>query len=523
MIFLCSVAPAFANDVAITSISLLTRDTSNAVQANHTRDIQFTLTWSNSWCLPGAACAGAVTNADANWDAVWLFAKYSVYTNGAWGNWTHCTLATSGHTSPAGSQITSASDGKGVFIYRNAAGSGPNTFANVALRWNYGADGVGDYKAVKVRVFGIEMVYIPQGSFYAGDFAATTASFRSGPSTTSPWHITGEGAINVTADGSSGYYYVAYAPPNPNESATGAVFTIAAGFPKGYNAFYMMKYELSQGQYRDFLNSLTRTQQKACIGATINVADTSVTNRYVMANNTAVQNRNGIRAPATFTANAPITFGCDLNGNDTFNEADDGEWIAMNWINTQDITAFMDWSALRPFTELELEKAARGPRTPVPSEYAWAVASYTVTAGVDANSAKTNELPATANANINVGGNPNAPLRCGIFAGVSGSVTRSLTGGSYYGVMELSGNLWERSYSVGAPNQRAFTGLHGDGALTAAGAANTSNWSLSELGYRMGTLAYGGAYNAISSRYYAAASWADRNYFYGCRGARTAP
>ena len=39
------------------------------------------------------------------------------------------------------------------------------------------------------------------------------------------------------------------------------LFFVFAGFPNDYNAFYCMKYELSQGGYRDFLNCLTYTQQ----------------------------------------------------------------------------------------------------------------------------------------------------------------------------------------------------------------------------------------------------------------------
>jgi hypothetical protein len=39
---------------------------------------------------------------------------------------------------------------------------------------------------VEIRVFGIEMVYIPQGSFFAGDNATSTASFKQGSSDKDP-------------------------------------------------------------------------------------------------------------------------------------------------------------------------------------------------------------------------------------------------------------------------------------------------------------------------------------------------
>lgn len=76
------------------------------------------------------------------------------------------------------------------------------------------------------------------------------------------------------------------------------------------------------------------------------------------------------------------------------------------------------------------------------------------------------------------------PLRCGIFA--TGSSTRATSGGGYYGVMELSGNLWERLVTVGNTQGRGFTGAHGDGDLTTA----PSNWPSSStatgVGFRGG-------------------------------------
>ncbi len=42
--------------------------------------------------------------------------------------------------------------------------------------------------------------------------------------------------------------------------------SLPAAFPKGYAAFYIMKYEISQEQYVGFLNKLTQTQQTARTG-----------------------------------------------------------------------------------------------------------------------------------------------------------------------------------------------------------------------------------------------------------------
>jgi hypothetical protein len=72
-----------------------------------------------------------------------------------------------------------------------------------------------------------------------------------------------------------------------------------------------------------------------------------------------------------------------------------------------------------------------------------------------------------------VSGN-NGPVRVGIFSnGTSGRVS---AGASYWGIMELSGNLWERPVTIGNETGRAFTGTHGDGVLDSSGDANAATW-----------------------------------------------
>lgn len=53
------------------------------------------------------------------------------------------------------------------------------------------------------------------------------------------------------------------------------------------------------------------------------------------------------------------------------NEPDDGAWVSANDLSWMDGAVLADWAALRPFTELEFEKAARGPVVPVADEFAW--------------------------------------------------------------------------------------------------------------------------------------------------------
>ena len=53
----------------------------------------------------------------------------------------------------------------------------------------------------------MEMVYIPQGSFYAGDNGTSAASFIKGSNDNRPWFIESEDAIAVTNTAVNGYYY----------------------------------------------------------------------------------------------------------------------------------------------------------------------------------------------------------------------------------------------------------------------------------------------------------------------------
>ena len=141
------VQPAFANNVAVSNIGLTGQSTADKFTL-----VQFDLTWENSWRDP------------VNWDAAWIFVKFS--TDGG-STWMHATLDTTGHTAPAGSTIDTPGDGRGVFIYRDASGSGTVSFNGVQLRWNYGTDGVADDAVVQLKVFAIEMVLVPEAAFAA--------------------------------------------------------------------------------------------------------------------------------------------------------------------------------------------------------------------------------------------------------------------------------------------------------------------------------------------------------------------
>jgi formylglycine-generating enzyme required for sulfatase activity len=522
-----------ANNINVSNVQLTGQNTSaGANNVSNFTLVQFNLSWENSWRF---------TAGPGNWDAAWVFIKYRVGT----GDWQHARLNNTGHTAPAGSTIdaglrtpgaafnASTNPGIGAFIYRSAAGTGTFSLSNVQLRWNYGANGVLDNDVVDVQVYAIEMVYMPQGSFSVGDGTTTsvTGQFRNG-STNAPLLISSENALILggTANGNLA-----------NNNATGmgiaddfnntTTQTLPAAFPKGFTAFYGMKYEISQQGYVDFLNTLNRAQQANRVGTAVASGTTSITNRYVMSNSSTLQFRNGIRCDATINATAPINFYCDLNGNGTGGEAADGQWIACNYLNFMDVAAYLDWSGLRPMTELEFEKACRGTVAAVANEYAWGNTSITGAANIT-NGGSTNETSTTVGANAVYNNNVNVqgPMRAGVFA--TGSSTRALAGAGYYGMMELSGNLWERPVTVGNATGRGFTGVHGNGTLSTSGRANETGWpglAGGEVTGSTGAGFRGGVWDGsaidlrMSDRFVAAGMGTTRFDSGGGRGVRVSP
>ena len=467
-------------DLAITNTNVGSANTSGKY-----RMISFDIQWNYSW---------RTSSSPNNWDAAWVFAKYRVGS----GEWKHATLSvfSAEHTAPAGSILYPPSDGKGVFLYRSEDGTGVFRAAGVSLRWNYGVDQVADDADVSVKVFGIEMVYVPQGSFYAGDDGYSMASFTRGSNDKRSWHITTDDAIKVTNTTSKGYYYTSSKDFwndqfNANEDTTGTSFTIPADFPKGYRAVYCMKYEMTQQQYVDFLNTLTSIQ---------------ASNRYHRANS----NRYGY----TIT-----------ESNGVYSTAHPQR--ACGFLSPADGFAYADWAGLRPMSELEFEKICRGSGTQsVKGEYAWGTL-YCRNAR-SANGTESDRKYVTASganclyAEENF--SPQFPLNAGIFAGAGKS--RELSGATFYGLLEMSGNLNETCVSVGTKIGRMFTGRNGDGQLTADGSANESNWPLDDgrgSGFRGGTLAQDQHCMQVSDRTEATVEidHTHRHIPWGFRGVRT--
>lgn len=468
--------------------------------------VTFDLTWRASW--RSSAVIG-------NWDAAWVFVKFRK--NG--GNWAHASLNNTGHSVPSGASLTAGlADTSssfniatnpviGVFIYRDSDGQGVFTASNVALSWNYSQDGVVSGDAVELRVFGIEMVYIPQGGFFAGDNATSTASFKQGSSDSDPWWIASEDAISVvdstgtgtgTAEKAAEYYYVT--DPNASDDASGAAFTIPAAFPKGYQPIYMMKGEISQGQWVGFFNTLTSTQQ-----STRDITSAK--------GNDNLTNRNNV---SWISGNATLP---DQGSGATY------EGVAEGYISWGDLIAYLDWAGLRPMSELEFERAARGPYRAVSGEYAWGSTSITQATSISNGGLPSERAQSGANSSYGNHASVQGPLRVASFA--YGETTRIPAGAGYYGVMELSGNVWERAVTVGNSTGRSFEGrYHGNGALNSSGDANVSTWPGTNAvgaGFRGGTYRSGSSVLRLSSRINAADALSFRFLDFGGRGVRIAP
>ena len=156
---------------------------------------------------------------------------------------------------------------------------------------------------------------------------------------------------------------------------------------------------------------------------------------------------------------------------------------ACNFLSWADLAAYADWSGLRPMSELEFEKTCRGTRSPAADEGAWGNAfafnaQYTV-----ANNGQPDEVftnPGTGTGNCLYGptrpGGVSQPRRVGIFAASAVTKSRQETGGSFYGVMEMSGNVWEMVVSTSNATGRNFTPNHGNGIISTTGNSTVGGW-----------------------------------------------
>jgi len=424
---------AFANNISVSNVVLQNQDTENS-----TVEVSFDVTWQNPF-------SGTDANTAAFYDKAWICVKYWVVgTDSEDTGWHHATLTTGG-------TVTPTSDGKGAFV---------DIGANQTVKWYYVADSVSGAANIRARVIATEMVYIPQGAFV----------YNAGGIGGSDYNNYGAGSqTNVTSAG---------------DLPTGC----AAGWPNGYSAFYIAKYEVSQGQYVDFLNMLTATQATARFEAFTNY-EHEIT--YTSGNDYG----------ARYATTAP-------------NRAS----ARISW---DDAKAYASWCAMRPMTEMEFEKAARGGGTANTNLYPWGSANpetgnslYTPsgnTAPYDAWQYYANFYDGGANSDTYDG-----PTDVGLY--LSGDITRTnaQTGASIYGVADLAGNVWEHLINCA----HTTLPLNGDGSITAP-----ASWPNADAGkgIRGGAWCHGATYLRVSARSSAGWTITGRYYRVGVRVARTSP
>ena len=461
LLVLCTITGVKANNIRVEGKTRVTGFTGD------TAVIEVTLRWDNSW------------RDDFNWDAAWVFFKYKK--RGLENPWQHAYLSSSGHvlSTAAGNEggsyayMVGANAGKvnGLYVMRNSISEG-NVSVRLQAKWPLNGTGLtsadfGDaLNGIYVAVHAIEMVYVPYGAYYLGD-ASSYKSFAVGD--TAAVVIDSESALTLSAKNGM-----------PNVS-------LAASYPKGYAGFYVMKYETSQEQYVEFLNSLTLDQQKARV--TNNNFSAMKRGDYVFGDITQPSCRNGIVFIEQRKANTPVVFGNNLNPNNDLFSTDDGQTLACNYMSIEDMIAYCSWSGLRPMSELEYEKACRRfyPQVPDKGEYAWNTNN-----GVnrlnglgDLNyrgDEREQALSYLKNVNSGTTNSINGPVRCGLFA--TSATNQTQAGATYWAVMEMSGNLKELCANMN------YTNL--DGGSCGTGVYNPALWNASTSYYGV----RGGGFNS---------------------------
>lgn len=339
------------------------------------------------------------------------------------------------------------------------------------------------------EAWAVGMVHVPAGGFELGSddaLALRFGAFHRRPDDggePTVYRIDDEAALRVADEPGALWYQ-----PDRNGYHGDGAGPIPAAFPKGTRAFYVMRHELTQGFYARWLSALPPEWQE--LRAPLDIDD---------AERASCTIRRDDDAPDRWLADAPER--------------------PCNFVSWDDTAALIDWLALRPMTEFEFEKAARGPTRPVPCDYPWGTADDTGLQRVV---------------------RPNRDLAFASAADEAGltHATRPVHGASFYLVMDLSGSLWERVVSAGRPEGRRFRGSHGDGVLDDGARASNDDWPRTHaddeapgIGYRGGAEYFAprkadnptNPHSPVAWRTYGGWGGAQRYKTYSARACRTAP
>jgi hypothetical protein len=305
-------------------------------------------------------------------------------------------------------QVTA--DKVGAWLHRSDLGAGTFNITGMQLQWNYGLNGLTDVAGLEVRVFAVEMVYVPEGefnvppTFYYGQLLAPgnngsvinnritpKLDFKYDSSAVFSLRIKGDAGIDTNNDGVL-------------DNAT---------YPTGFKSFYACKYEMSEQQYADFLNTLTASQ----IG-TLGIAGSTIT----------------------------------MSGGQYFTSAPNR---ACAYANPSRVLAFADWSGLRPISFLEFNKCSYGPFKPYKDSWGgypvwgyngdlirWRVANWPL-----------------QDVSINTSSSPDS--------------SRQISAAGYYGQVLMTGNAVEPVVRL---NYFQFSIQNGDGQISVSGLHDMPGW-----------------------------------------------
>ena len=323
---------------------------------------------------------GTSTNNGAYNTADWIFVKFSTMA-GVDGSWNHATLT--GGAVDAGATLTAASDNRGVFL--NHTANSAYWTAGATVTWNFAADGI-LLNPVVVKVFALSMVRVPAGSFV--------------------YNVGGVGSIFYNNYGGGSQATVTSASNIPGGAA--------AGWPNGYNSFYIGRYEITQGQYAEFLNTVWSSTATVLYDSTVGYGHNMT---YTPAN------AYGARYAAV-----------DPNA-------------AKNYLSVSDAWSYLSWAGLRPPTEMEWEKANRD-LAPDARIYTWGATvpdTVTYTPPNEGGTCLRRFL------NYNSAAGCQKVLDVGRY--MSGDVYRTAaeTGASPWSIADLAGNVWEWILNCSSP------------------------------------------------------------------------
>ena len=368
----------------------------------------------------------------------------------------------------------------------------------------------------------IEMVYIPKGKFSLGSAksfeyrntkntsngslgAPLNAFFQSGQNGTfnGAYEVGSEKTIEIgDCEGCLNYLDAEIAGVNTYSGDRKGILPLE--FPKGFNAFYQMRYELTENQYCDFLNSLDSKQAK-----------------------------NRINPDAIFQGGSRKDYGnfISLKGGIYITSRPNQACSFLSW---NDCLAYSDWAGMRIMTEFEFEKSSRGFEKPKFREYSWGGSEIENTYFLDKNLSKCldNHYCVDGNVHVNYLGfsnynevciennevsyvgcrvlssemNYRGPLETGIHAKGKKTINRVSTGGGYFGTLDLSGNLREPVVPIGSAGSRKYKGTIGDGKINEDGNTDNLDWLYSNdtelvYGYRGGCWAFHENHARIADRF----------------------